>query len=447
MRRTSQVKTNRAGIFLPALALLISVSTFFSTLVQGIQTQQPSPRQDSAKKPKPLPAKLTSHVVLVLISGLRSDYLIDPDKNGLTIPTLGALRDQGARAQGIESVYPSLGYPALATMVTGMLPVDHGIMADSPFDEQSGQQKEKQHPSPSEIRTEMIWDAAQRAGLSTAAVGFPLAAGTAITFNQPEADDDNDRAGSAASILEKHHPNLLLVCFRSFNDAQIRYGPFSKEAAAALTHTDGLLKRIVDAAERAGIANEITFLIASDHGCAKIEREFKPNVVLAKKGLLTKDAQGKPQSWRAIAQPLGGAAAILTRDPNDEKTAREAETAFREIYEKPDSPIWRIISRRDASQLGADARVAFYLDAAPLYVMSAGAGGDVKAKATDRGATGYLPQRFEMRGALIAAGRGIRAGAKVEYARLIDIAPTIARLLGFEMKATRGRVISEILSQ
>jgi hypothetical protein len=64
-----------------------------------------------------------------------------------------------------------------------------------------------------------------------------------------------------------------------------------------------------------------------------------------------------------------------------------------------------------------------------------------------RAADGYLPARSEMRGALILAGKGIRAGVKLEHARLLDLAPTIARLLGLELKATRGRVISEVLAQ
>jgi arylsulfatase A-like enzyme len=50
-----------------------------------------------------------------------------------------------------------------------------------------------------------------------------------------------------------------------------------------------------------------------------------------------------------------------------------------------------------------------------------------------------------MRGAFIIAGNGIKSGARLEYARLIDIAPTIARLLGLEMKTARGRVLAEVI--
>jgi hypothetical protein len=50
-----------------------------------------------------------------------------------------------------------------------------------------------------------------------------------------------------------------------------------------------------------------------------------------------------------------------------------------------------------------------------------------------------------MRAALVAAGRGLKTGAKIEHARLIDLAPTVARLLGLELRAARGRVISEVI--
>ena len=45
----------------------------------------------------------------------------------------------------------------------------------------------------------------------------------------------------------------------------------------------------------------------------------------------------------------------------------------------------------------------------------------------------------------IAAGSGVRAGTVLERIRLIDIAPTAARLLGIAAPAVEGRVLEEIL--
>jgi hypothetical protein len=50
-----------------------------------------------------------------------------------------------------------------------------------------------------------------------------------------------------------------------------------------------------------------------------------------------------------------------------------------------------------------------------------------------------------MRALFIIAGNGIKSGAQVKYARVIDIAPTVARILGLEMRTARGRVISEVI--
>ncbi|MCI0661612.1 MAG: hypothetical protein L0220_11105, partial [Acidobacteria bacterium] len=193
--------------------------------------------------------------------------------------------------------------------------------------------------------------------------------------------------------------------------------------------------------------NELTIFVVTDFGSMNIEQIFNPNVVLAKKGFLTTGGEGRITSWRAVAQTFGGSAAIFVRDRQDEKTSREVEKVFTELHEKPDSPIWRVVSRREASQLGADPRAVLYLDAAPSYAMSSRATGSTISKTSDRAAHGFLPSRSEIRATLIISGKGIKNGAKIEYARLIDIAPTAARLLGLEMRTARGRVFYEVISQ
>jgi hypothetical protein len=45
----------------------------------------------------------------------------------------------------------------------------------------------------------------------------------------------------------------------------------------------------------------------------------------------------------------------------------------------------------------------------------------------------------------IAAGAGVRAGVSLERVRLIDVAPTAARLLGIQAPPVEGRVLEEIL--
>jgi hypothetical protein len=45
----------------------------------------------------------------------------------------------------------------------------------------------------------------------------------------------------------------------------------------------------------------------------------------------------------------------------------------------------------------------------------------------------------------IASGRGIKKGVVLDSIRLVDVAPTIARLLGLEMKDTDGHALNKII--
>jgi predicted AlkP superfamily pyrophosphatase or phosphodiesterase len=444
--------------FRTATAFLISPLAVISLALT--LCAQPRVRQAGKEKPQPL----VSRVILISISGLRSDDFTSSQTSRLRLPTLREFQARGAHALNVESVYPSQTLPAHATMVTGMLPSDHGVTADRAFDEQSGKAAQEFRQA-SAIKTDTLWGAARRAGIKTAAIGFPLTEGAEIDFNSPAeiqainaqaiklADlksQDQQRKEAAVETIRQQRPHLVLLHFDSYARAGRYFGLASSEAAEALEGIDALLKQVVDAAASAGVAHETAFLIVSDHGLMKVEREFRPNVVLGRKEFLKTDGQGRIVSWRAAAQVCGGSAAIFLHNQQDEQTAREVEAAFREVHEQVSSPVWRVVTRRDASRLGADPRAAFYLDAAPGYAMTDAIGGGLTGKAgaaTGRAAGGYLPQRLEMRAVLIAFGPGVRPKTQIEYARLIDIAPTVARLLGIELRATRGRVLSEIISQ
>lgn len=436
----------RSRIILTAacLPLVLFFLNRIPTKPPQAQQQKPTPTPVKPKAPK-----FTSHIVLISISGLRADHANDPESYRLKIPNIQLLRAKGSFAVGIESVYPSQTLPAHVSMVTGVLPADHGITSDYAFDEKTGVQSAKPFLSAKAIKTEKIWDAAKRENLITAAVGFPMTAEADITFNFPEARDQTDpvKTERAISLIEKNSPNLLLMNFASLATAQHRFGLLSAEAKSAMEQIDGLVGKIIAAVEQAQLTSETTFLIVSDQGASKVEREFRPNVLLAKKGFLTVEGKGTIKDWRAVAQSFGGSAAIFIKNPQDESAMRELETLFSEFDQNSDNPLWRIINRREAIRLGANPRPALYLDSAPLFQISARADGSTISNTTDRSAQGYLPSRAEMRAALILSGKGVQQGKRIEYGRLIDIAPTIARLLGLEMKTTRGRVFSEVIGQ
>ena len=62
-----------------------------------------------------------------------------------------------------------------------------------------------------------------------------------------------------------------------------------------------------------------------------------------------------------------------------------------------------------------------------------------------RGTHGQLPSRADMRSCLIVYGASARVGAKMALARMIDIGPTAAALLGLSFSDAEGIPIAELL--
>jgi predicted AlkP superfamily pyrophosphatase or phosphodiesterase len=57
------------------------------------------------------------------------------------------------------------------------------------------------------------------------------------------------------------------------------------------------------------------------------------------------------------------------------------------------------------------------------------------------GSHGYLASDPEMDAIFIASGYGVRAGARLEKVQTIDVAPTIAELLGVALPTAKGKSI------
>ena len=57
---------------------------------------------------------------------------------------------------------------------------------------------------------------------------------------------------------------------------------------------------------------------------------------------------------------------------------------------------------------------------------------------------GYVGTNPRMNAAFIAAGPGIKKGAKIGLINNVDVAPTIARIFGLEMEGVAGKPLAEL---
>ena len=451
---------------------------FFLTVSLPAQTNQPAKPQPAAAPPQQ--ARRDAHVVMISIDGLIPEYYTAPAPLGLSVPTLTMMKLNGAYAEGVEGVYPTVTYPSHTTLITGVRPALHGIVQNRIFEAPTDEKTEEWYWFSKDLKTETLWSMAKRAGLTTAGVGWPVTAGAEIDYNVPEIADpkekvqsgkrtlqystpgliekaaaaqpsddkstDGRRTSYAEYIIQTYKPNLLLVHLIELDGAHHTYGPRSPEALKTAERMDAYVARIIEATRKAGTFDRTTFFLVSDHGFAPVTKKFEPNVALAKAKLITLDDGGKPTDWKAAAWPAGGSCAIVLKDAGDKATAKKVTNLFGEMLGRDGGPISRVLSQDEIKKLGAVPTAYLMLDAAPGFAFGEEVSGpELHESKNYRGTHGQLPSRAEMRSSLLVYGAGARLGAKMVIARMIDIGPTAAAILGLRFENAEGVPMAELI--
>ncbi|MEE8360705.1 MAG: ectonucleotide pyrophosphatase/phosphodiesterase, partial [Gemmatimonadales bacterium] len=116
--------------------------------------------------------RLPPTVILVSLDGFRWDYLDRP-----VAPTLQAIARRGVRADGLIPVFPSKTFPNHYSMVTGLYPEHHGLVANNMYDPTDdswyGLGDREAVGDSRWYGGEPVWVAAERAGQLTAPLFWP----------------------------------------------------------------------------------------------------------------------------------------------------------------------------------------------------------------------------------------------------------------------------------
>src|ERR1700719_1824706 len=213
----------------------------------------------------PSSTKTVQHVIVISIDGMKPESYTDPDARGLKIPTLREIVRDGASSDGVQPVMPTVTYPSHTTMMTGVNPGTHGIVANPAWDP-FGQNYNGYRWYEEDIRIPTLWQIAHQKGLRTALIHWPVTVGAQADINVPEywrANIPEDlkllRALSTRGILDevskeypdfaagitppsqtdaaftdiacyaikKSQPNLMLLHLAVVDREEHQHGPFS----------------------------------------------------------------------------------------------------------------------------------------------------------------------------------------------------------------------------
>ena len=415
-------------------------------------------------------------LLMISVDGLRPDHVTAADSLGLKVPNLRRFMSDGAYADGVQGVIPTVTYPSHTTLITGVWPARHGIHANVVFDPLK-QNQNGWYWYAEDIRVPTLWDAAARAGLSTASVQWPVSVGARVTWNIPEfwragtpddakllravstpgllaeleadlgpypraltVESDEQRGRFAARILEKKRPNLLTLHLIALDHAEHVSGPGSPESLAALERLDAVIGALRAAAEGAAPGRAYVAIV-SDHGFARTTMQLNLLSEFKRAGLLTVSGQGKITAWQAMPWTAGGSIAIVLEDPADAPTREKVRALLDRLAADPAHGIDRVLDAAELRERGGFPEAAFVVGLQPEWHAGGGLDGPLTAKATVGGMHGALPDLPDMRASFFLIGPGVPAGRSLGLIDMRDIATTLARRLDLPLPTAEGKVL------
>jgi predicted AlkP superfamily pyrophosphatase or phosphodiesterase len=184
--------------------------------------------------------------------------------------------------------------------------------------------------------------------------------------------------------------------------------------------------------------------IVSDHGFRAIKRKIHPNVLLRARGLISGEKGGaRGDAW---VLSTGGTAMVDITNPTRKRELVPQLSALLSGVEG----IEHVYGPDEIAKLGlptppsTDQAPDLVLAATLDYYFANESTGDLITPATG-GTHGYLNSDPKMQSIFIAWGARIPQGIRLDKISDLDVAPTIAALLGFQMKEAKGRAIPEIV--
>lgn len=414
------------------------------------------------------------------------DAMISEDLEYMkTLPNLGPIVNNGSIVKNSQTVYPSLTYTAHASMISGTYPDKHGVVNNEIFNPfmKFGDWFENR----TDIHANILPEECEKHGLKVLINSWPTMVGADVTWNLQRAgihqvaDDkkasmianstpglmermyelcsdawkedkyyDSDKFSGLASkiLIEESAPDVIFMHMTLIDHYRHVYGVYSEKIKDAIKFIDEMLGYTFDALKEKGLYDETIFVICSDHGQVNIDESININQDFIKRGWITVDEDFNVTDWKVYAHSAAASAQVYVKDGDPALIKEVGE------YLEANKERFRI----DRMFTMDEVKNEFNLDGQFVYVLEAKEGVGYNFRLSDPfekkvanedyrtsvGTHGHIPTRGSQP-ALVISGPGIPKGRIIEKASNVDIAPTCAALLGFEMPGADGRVLKELI--
>ena len=363
-------------------------------------------------------------LILISFDGFRWDY-----RTKYSPSNMNRLAAKGVSADLIPS-YPSKTFPNHYTIVTGLYPGHHGIVANTVKDPPTGRRLSMSNSIENGDAMwwggEPIWVTAQLGGLLSASM-FWVGSEALIEGHRPNfwAPFNNSLSGNARvdrilawlDLPADKRPTLLTLYINDVDGAGHSSGPGSEAVRTAVRRADGYLGRLLRGLERRHLTDKVNIVLVSDHGMAETSTN---RVVVIDDYISAEDAEIIDINPTLGLFPRAGREdavykALVNAHPRL-KVYRKAETPEHWHYrDHPRIPPivgvveegWQVLPRATLSQ-----RIS-------------------RGQTGPRGEHGYDPRdAISMRGIFVASGPSFKSGVVLPAFENIHIYDALAEVLG-----------------
>jgi predicted AlkP superfamily pyrophosphatase or phosphodiesterase len=361
------------------------------------------------------------YVILVSLDGFRYDYAKKYHAEHLL-----ALGAEGASApEGMLPSYPSITFPNHYSIVTGLYPEHHGIVANSFYDPQR-KEVYSYHDSRSVgdgswYGGTPLWVLAEQQGMRSASF-FWVGSEADIQRVRPsyylKFDGGFPNPKRVEQVLAwlrlppEQRPHFITLYFSDADSAGHRFGPDSPQVEEAVHELDREIGKLMNGLKE--IKSPVDLIVLADHGMVKVDG---PPIRLDQNGL-------NPSSFA----PIVG----LGLYPKTEDDAQKAYEAMRgksdkfAVYRRASMPAYLHF---DSNPREGDPVV---VPNGPYFITA-----DTDPNGQEHpplGAHGYDATRMpEMKALFVAAGPDIRHGITLQSFENVNVYPLIAKILGLDI--------------
>ena len=218
-------------------------------------------------------------LILISMDGFRWDYF---DKT--ETPNFDEIIQNGSKAKGLISVFPTKTFPNHISIVTGKYPENHGIIANRMYDPVFDEyyyigQGSKPVLDGKWYEAEPIWVTVEKAGLKAMTMFWPASEAKIMGYRPTEyfvydgSIKHDDRIKQILSWIDypaEKRPSFLSLYFSHTDSYGHRYGPDSDKIKEAIKEMDRTIGVLIDGLKERQLLDQANIMLVSDHGMTPI---------------------------------------------------------------------------------------------------------------------------------------------------------------------------------